>query len=406
MDFRKPPRDSHGFIYILSNESMRGIYKVGLTTNSVNQRIGELNGTGVPTTFKAERIFEVEERYLRRVEQTIHSELKAVGAHHGKEFFQIELQKCVTCAEDVIYRLTGSNAEELVGQAKRRHKEAEERRRWEQEEERRRHALLQEENRKVVIQREQWQSDQGRLLGTDAHGDLEKLLSKSFLALGIIIFLIIGIAYFSATTFFWISIVVSGIVLWLYSKEQELKREKETKARISMEQQFPLKRLSDIPRREWTANEGQSVWRGFEQEKTIHVHKAREQDRESYKKETDTKSNRKAETINPYRKGKQTQPIATGAVKPYYRTSKGIGDKRSNKFSTFHILMRDMVPTPGYSGGDFSFVRDSEIESPVRDGSKVIVSCPDCGIKCRLGAVSRAVITCPDCYCQWEQGLD
>jgi hypothetical protein len=173
-----------------------------------------------------------------------------------------------------------------------------------------------------------------------------------------------------------------------------------------MEQQFPLKRLSDIPRREWTANEGQSVWRGFVQEKTIHVHKAREQDRESYKKETDTKSNRRAETINPYRKGKQTQPIATGAVKPYYRTSKGIGDKRSNKFSTFHILMRDMVPTPGYSGGDFSFVRDSEIESPVRDGSKVIVSCPDCGIKCRLSAVSRAVITCPDCYCQWEQGLD
>jgi len=267
MDFRKPPRDSHGYIYILSNESMRGIYKVGLTTNSVSQRIGELNGTGVPTTFKAERIFEVEERHLRRVEQTIHSELKAVGAHHGKEFFQIELQKCVTCAEDVIYRLTGSNAEELVGQAKRRHEEAEARRRWEREEEARRHALLQEENKKVVIQREQWQSDQERLFGTDAHEDLEKLLSKSFLALGIIIFLIIGIAYFSATTFFWTSIVVAGVVFWLYSKEQELKREKETKARTSMEQRFPLKSLSDIPRREWTAHEGQSVWRGFDRYK-------------------------------------------------------------------------------------------------------------------------------------------
>ena len=51
MSFEKQPEPNQGFIYILSNVSMPGVYKVGLTTNSVRQRAQELASTGVPTEF-------------------------------------------------------------------------------------------------------------------------------------------------------------------------------------------------------------------------------------------------------------------------------------------------------------------------------------------------------------------
>jgi hypothetical protein len=72
MSATQAPRPGYGFIYILSNPSMRDIYKIGLTTNSVRQRIAELYTTGIPTRYAAEKIFEVEERFLGMVERSAH----------------------------------------------------------------------------------------------------------------------------------------------------------------------------------------------------------------------------------------------------------------------------------------------------------------------------------------------
>ena len=65
----------YGFIYILSNPSTN-VYKVGMTTNSVRQRIQELGTTGVPRPFEAEKVFEIPEAKLRAVETLAHKKLK------------------------------------------------------------------------------------------------------------------------------------------------------------------------------------------------------------------------------------------------------------------------------------------------------------------------------------------
>ncbi|MCM0028452.1 MAG: GIY-YIG nuclease family protein [Polynucleobacter sp.] len=111
---KNTPKIGYGFIYVLSNKSMSGIYKIGLTTNSVQQRIKELNSTGVPTTFKTESLYEVEEIHLRVIEQSIHGELKNNDRHHGKEFFKVELFQCCECIERVIKKVTGVPAQNLI----------------------------------------------------------------------------------------------------------------------------------------------------------------------------------------------------------------------------------------------------------------------------------------------------
>lgn len=42
------------YVYLLSNESMPGLVKVGRTVNHPSQRMAELDSTGVPTPFELE----------------------------------------------------------------------------------------------------------------------------------------------------------------------------------------------------------------------------------------------------------------------------------------------------------------------------------------------------------------
>jgi hypothetical protein len=43
----------HGFVYVLGNAAMPGLYKIGFTTNSPFQRAEELSrATGVPSSFQ------------------------------------------------------------------------------------------------------------------------------------------------------------------------------------------------------------------------------------------------------------------------------------------------------------------------------------------------------------------
>lgn len=68
-DFR-----SNGFIYVLSNPSMQGIYKIGMTVRSVEERVKELSrSTSIPTPFKIESVFHSENPF--RDEQEIHQAL-------------------------------------------------------------------------------------------------------------------------------------------------------------------------------------------------------------------------------------------------------------------------------------------------------------------------------------------
>lgn len=83
------------YIYILSNSSMVGIYKIGLTTRKVKERVAELNAsTSVPTPFVIEDYFAVQRGMESMIEKRAHKMLKLIGKHEGKEFFKAELELC------------------------------------------------------------------------------------------------------------------------------------------------------------------------------------------------------------------------------------------------------------------------------------------------------------------------
>jgi len=121
MRLEREPKRGYGFIYILSNVSMPDIHKVGLTTNSIKQRIQNLSSpSGVPTPYEVVRIFEIEEGYLYEVEQLSHKKLKSKGFHHAKEYFKCNMMECAKAVEASIFKITDHRSTELIGHAKGR----------------------------------------------------------------------------------------------------------------------------------------------------------------------------------------------------------------------------------------------------------------------------------------------
>lgn len=92
---KKPRRmPEHQWVYIMSNDSMPGLLKIGMTTTSPQQRNRELgSATGVPTPFRLEYSLEVSN--ARRVEQVIHKELSAYRVNRRREFFEIDLKDAI-----------------------------------------------------------------------------------------------------------------------------------------------------------------------------------------------------------------------------------------------------------------------------------------------------------------------
>lgn len=83
-----------GYIYLLSNKSFKkNLYKIGLTTRDVEERINELYTTGVPCKFEIE--FKVEVNNLYNIEKAIHHELRKYRFDNEREFFLGEKTKFV-----------------------------------------------------------------------------------------------------------------------------------------------------------------------------------------------------------------------------------------------------------------------------------------------------------------------
>jgi hypothetical protein len=83
--------DMCGFLYVLSNKSMPGLLKIGYTTRSIEERIRELNSTGVPKSFELEFFCEVNQS--AKFERLIHKTLEQYG--YGKEFFECSINQAV-----------------------------------------------------------------------------------------------------------------------------------------------------------------------------------------------------------------------------------------------------------------------------------------------------------------------
>lgn len=242
MDIIHPPKKNHGFIYILSNQSMSGLYKVGLTTNSVLHRMQELSSTGVPTRFRAEKAFQIKAEYLKDVEKTIHLKLKEAGYHHGKEFFSCELSYLNELVEDVIHEATGEYSLEIVGLAAARKAEKERKQAWDFRERERRRLLMKITNEEIKKQRIEWMNNQVALdSSTDSLKKFGNNLTRLILVIGL------SAAAFSLFPPGPAFIALVALLIWWYVGNEAKHNERISELRKKVKLVYPDFTLKDVP---------------------------------------------------------------------------------------------------------------------------------------------------------------
>ena len=87
-----------GFVYVMSNKSMPGLIKVGMSTKVPDERAKELSsGTSTPTPFIVEYYAIFDD--MIKAERMAHQRLKS--HHHGKEFFSTTVENAIYSIEEL-----------------------------------------------------------------------------------------------------------------------------------------------------------------------------------------------------------------------------------------------------------------------------------------------------------------
>jgi hypothetical protein len=98
-------KKTDGWIYVLINEAMPELVKVGCTSKNPVIRAKQLSGeTGVPTSFLV--IYAAWVSNYEQSEKNIHDALKSDGLHHNKEFFRCDPYDAIYCIRenaDILY---------------------------------------------------------------------------------------------------------------------------------------------------------------------------------------------------------------------------------------------------------------------------------------------------------------
>lgn len=102
-----------GWVYVLSNPCMPGIFKIGMTTTNPELRARELSSaTGVPAPFKLEAAF-----YSHRpldAEKEIHEFLDEWRVNESREFFELDLQEIIMACEQSTEARVGERVEKIA----------------------------------------------------------------------------------------------------------------------------------------------------------------------------------------------------------------------------------------------------------------------------------------------------
>lgn len=80
------------YIYVLSNKSMPGLVKVGMTAGDPKERAVQLSTTGVPEKFVVEMTWECEDKHLRKIEGDLHRALDDYRYSRNREFFSVDIE--------------------------------------------------------------------------------------------------------------------------------------------------------------------------------------------------------------------------------------------------------------------------------------------------------------------------
>ena len=83
-------RLTNGYVYVLGNDLMPDLYKVGWTERNPEERARELSGTGVPSPYKV--IFSIITKLDKKIEKEIHKKLAKFRYRKDKEFFKTNIE--------------------------------------------------------------------------------------------------------------------------------------------------------------------------------------------------------------------------------------------------------------------------------------------------------------------------
>ena len=82
-----------GIVYVLTNEAMPGLVKIGMTSNDITNRMNDLNTTGVPLPFEC--VFACEVDDCKLVENSLHKAFYPNRINPKREFFEIDPEQAV-----------------------------------------------------------------------------------------------------------------------------------------------------------------------------------------------------------------------------------------------------------------------------------------------------------------------
>jgi hypothetical protein len=79
------------YVYILTNEAMPGYIKIGLTENSVSERVVQLDNTSIALPFQCYYAARVEDN--RKIERALHTAFGDFRVRPNREFFKMDPYK-------------------------------------------------------------------------------------------------------------------------------------------------------------------------------------------------------------------------------------------------------------------------------------------------------------------------
>ena len=83
-----------GKVYILTNDAMPGIIKIGITEGSVEERMKTLDTTPVPMPFRFH--FAIESEKFKEIEKLMHNAFSHFRIRDNREFFKMDAENAVS----------------------------------------------------------------------------------------------------------------------------------------------------------------------------------------------------------------------------------------------------------------------------------------------------------------------
>ena len=88
--------NDYGIVYVLTNEAMPGLVKIGMTRrNDIKERLNELYTTGVPLPFSCAYACQVPQERVQQIETALHAAFAPQRVNVSREFFRISTDQVI-----------------------------------------------------------------------------------------------------------------------------------------------------------------------------------------------------------------------------------------------------------------------------------------------------------------------